>query len=73
LGYDGLFGKSGARKSKVLGLIASTIQSQSGHIVLDRKILFDGNSGESQFLRKIFPGILLGKISKNVRDRLYLR
>ena len=26
-------------------------------------------SGESLFLRKIFPGILLGKISKNVRDR----
>ena len=30
-------------------------------------------SGESLFLRKIFPGILLGKIGKNVRDRLCLR
>ena len=29
--------------------------------------------GESLFLRKIFPGILLGKISKNVRDCLCLR
>ena len=37
----GLFGKSGAGKSTVLGLIAGTIQPQSGHIVLDGKILFD--------------------------------
>jgi molybdate transport system ATP-binding protein len=37
----GLFGKSGAGKSTVLGLIAGTIQPQSGQIVLDGKILFD--------------------------------
>jgi ABC-type sulfate/molybdate transport systems ATPase subunit len=36
----GLFGKSGAGKSTLLGLIAGTIQPQSGHIVLDGKILF---------------------------------
>ena len=42
----------------------------------DRMDLFGGclnvrkvRSGESLFLRKIFPGILLGKISKNARDR----
>jgi molybdate transport system ATP-binding protein len=41
----GLFGKSGAGKSTVLGLIAGTIQPQSGYIVLDGKILFDGRKG----------------------------
>ncbi len=41
----GLFGKSGAGKSTVLGLIADTIQPQSGHIVLDGKILFDSRKG----------------------------
>jgi molybdate transport system ATP-binding protein len=41
----GLFGKSGAGKSTVLGLIAGTIQAQSGHIVLDGKILFDSRKG----------------------------
>jgi len=41
----GLFGKSGAGKSTVLGLIAGTIQPQSGHIVLDGKILFDSRKG----------------------------
>jgi molybdate transport system ATP-binding protein len=35
----GLFGKSGAGKSTVLGLIAGTLQPQSGHITLDSKIL----------------------------------
>ena len=42
---SGLFGKSGAGKSTVLGLIAGTIQPQSGHIVLDGKILFDSRKG----------------------------
>ena len=41
----GLFGKSGAGKSTVLGLIAGTIQPQSGHIVLDGKILYDSSKG----------------------------
>jgi molybdate transport system ATP-binding protein len=42
---SGLFGKSGAGKSTILGLIAGTIQPQSGHIVLDGKILFDSHKG----------------------------
>ncbi|MDD1623403.1 MAG: ATP-binding cassette domain-containing protein [Methylococcaceae bacterium] len=41
----GLFGKSGAGKSTVLGLIAGTIQPQSGHIVLNGKILFNSRKG----------------------------
>ena len=41
----GLFGKSGAGKSTVLGLIAGTIQPQSGHISLNGKILFDSRKG----------------------------
>lgn len=41
----GLFGKSGAGKSTLLGLIAGTLQPQSGHIVLDGKILFDSRKG----------------------------
>ncbi len=41
----GLYGKSGAGKSTVLNLIAGTIQPQSGHIVLDGKILFDSGKG----------------------------
>ena len=41
----GLFGKSGAGKSTVLGLIAGTIQPQSGYILLDGKILFDSRKG----------------------------
>ncbi|MDD1621109.1 MAG: ATP-binding cassette domain-containing protein [Methylococcaceae bacterium] len=41
----GLFGSSGAGKSTVLGLIAGTLQPQSGHIVLDGKILFDSRKG----------------------------
>ncbi|RIZ70218.1 MAG: ATP-binding cassette domain-containing protein [Methylococcales bacterium] len=41
----GLFGKSGAGKSTVLGLIAGTIQPQKGQIILDGKILFDSYKG----------------------------
>lgn len=41
----GLFGRSGAGKSTVLGLIAGNIQPQSGHILLDGKILFDSRKG----------------------------
>jgi molybdate transport system ATP-binding protein len=41
----GLFGKSGAGKSTVLGLIAGTIQPQSGHISLNGKILYDSRKG----------------------------
>jgi molybdate transport system ATP-binding protein len=40
-----LFGKSGAGKSTVLGLIAGALQPQSGYIVLDGKILFDSRKG----------------------------
>jgi len=43
--HAGLFGHSGAGKSTVLGLIAGTIQPESGHIVLDGKILFDSRKG----------------------------
>ena len=42
---SGLFGKAGAGKSTVLGLIAGTIQPQSGRIVLDGKPLFDSRKG----------------------------
>ena len=41
----GLFGRSGAGKSTVLGLIAGTIQPHSGQIVLDGKILFNSRKG----------------------------
>ncbi len=41
----GLFGKSGAGKSTVLGLIAGTLQPQSGQIVLGGKILYDSSKG----------------------------
>ncbi|WP_347986783.1 ATP-binding cassette domain-containing protein [Methylomonas sp. AM2-LC] len=41
----GLYGKSGAGKSTILNLIAGTIQPQSGHIILDGKILFDSGKG----------------------------
>ena len=41
----GLFGKSGAGKSTVLGLIAGTIQPQSGYITLNGKILYDSRKG----------------------------
>ena len=41
----GLFGKSGAGKSTVLGLIAGTIQPQSGHIELNGKTLYDSRKG----------------------------
>lgn len=41
----GLFGASGAGKSSLLGLIAGTLQAQSGRIVLDGKTLFDSRKG----------------------------
>ena len=41
----GLLGKSGAGKSTVLALIAGTLQPESGHIILDGKILFDSRKG----------------------------
>ena len=41
----GLFGQSGAGKTTLLGLIAGTLQPQSGHIVLDGKILYDSRKG----------------------------
>ncbi|CAG1022899.1 Molybdenum import ATP-binding protein ModC [Patescibacteria group bacterium] len=41
----GLFGQAGAGKSTLLGLIAGTIQPESGRIVLNDKILFDSRKG----------------------------
>jgi molybdate transport system ATP-binding protein len=41
----GLFGASGAGKSTLLGLIAGTLQPQSGKIVLDGKTIFDSQKG----------------------------
>lgn len=41
----GLLGHSGAGKSTLLGLIAGTLQPQSGYIVVDGKILFDSQKG----------------------------
>ncbi len=41
----GLFGTSGAGKSTLLGLIAGTLQPESGRIVLDGKALFDSQKG----------------------------
>lgn len=41
----GLFGASGAGKSTLLGLVAGTLQAQSGRIVLDGKTLFDSRRG----------------------------
>ena len=41
----GLFGTSGAGKSTLLGLIAGTLQPESGRIVLDGKTLFNGRKG----------------------------
>ncbi|MFA5984604.1 MAG: ATP-binding cassette domain-containing protein [Methylococcaceae bacterium] len=41
----GLYGKSGAGKSTVLGLIAGLIQPQSGYIALGGKTLFDSKKG----------------------------
>ncbi len=41
----GLYGKTGAGKSTILGLIAGLIQPQSGRIVLDGKLLFDSRKG----------------------------
>lgn len=41
----GLFGKSGAGKSTVLGLIAGIVQPQSGYILLNGKILYDSRKG----------------------------
>ena len=41
----GLFGTSGAGKSTLLGLIAGTLQPETGRIVLDGKTLFDSQKG----------------------------
>jgi molybdate transport system ATP-binding protein len=41
----GLFGASGAGKSTLLGLVAGTLQPQTGRIALDGKVLFDSRKG----------------------------
>lgn len=41
----GVLGRSGAGKSTMFGLIAGTIQPESGRICLDGKILFDSRKG----------------------------
>ena len=70
----GLFGKSGAGKSTVLGLIAGTIQPQSGHIVLDGKILFDSRKGIVMPREQRPVGAVLqvdcGHSAETVRDNL---
>ncbi len=70
----GLFGKSGAGKSTVLGLIAGTIQPQSGHIILDGKILFDSRKGimvprEQRSIGAVLQGDCANS-TENVRDNL---
>jgi molybdate transport system ATP-binding protein len=71
----GLFGKSGAGKSTVLGLIAGTIQPQSGHIILDGKILFDSRKGiimprEQRPVGAVLQIDTLGT-AETVRENLY--
>ncbi|NOT10495.1 MAG: ATP-binding cassette domain-containing protein [Methylococcaceae bacterium] len=70
----GLFGKSGAGKSTILGLIAGTIQPQSGHIVLDGKILFDSRKGIMMPLEQRPVGAVLqidcASSAETVRDNL---
>ena len=70
----GLFGKSGAGKSTVLGLIAGTIQPQSGQIVLDGKILFDSGKGIIMPLEQRPVGAVLqidhAHSTETVRDNL---
>ncbi|MGZ4999110.1 MAG: molybdenum ABC transporter ATP-binding protein [Methylomonas sp.] len=70
----GLLGKSGAGKSTVLSLIAGTIQPQSGHIVLDGKILFDSRKGIVMPREQRPVGAVLQDDTKNdsatVRDDL---
>lgn len=70
----GLFGQSGAGKSTVLNLIAGTLQPQSGHIVLDGKILFDSRKGiimprEQRPIGAVLQGDGLGAL-ETVRDNL---
>lgn len=70
----GLFGKSGAGKSTLLGLIAGTLQPQSGHIALDGKILFDSRKGivmprEQRPVGAVLQTDSLG-LSGTVRDNL---
>lgn len=70
----GLFGKSGAGKSTVLGLIAGTIQPQSGHILLDGKILFDSRKGIMMPREQRPVGAVLqfdpGNAQESVREHL---
>ena len=70
----GLFGKSGAGKSTVLGLIAGTIQPQSGHITLNGKILFDSRKGIMMPLEQRPVGAVLqidcANSAETVRDNL---
>ena len=41
----GIFGPSGAGKTTILGLIAGTLQPQSGRIVLDGTVMYDSRAG----------------------------
>jgi molybdate transport system ATP-binding protein len=70
----GLFGKSGAGKSTVLGLIAGIIQPQSGKIALDGRILFDSRKGITMPLEQRPVGAVLqldyGQQKETVRDNL---
>ncbi|MDD2761316.1 MAG: ATP-binding cassette domain-containing protein, partial [Methylomonas sp.] len=70
----GLFGKSGAGKSTVLGLIAGTIEPRSGHIILDGQTLFDSRKGIVTPAEQRPVGAVLqsgfNDIGVTVRDRL---
>ena len=70
----GLFGKSGAGKSTLLGLIAGTIQPQSGHIVLDGKTLYDSRKNIAMPREQRLVGAVLQQDTANasltVKDSL---
>ncbi|MEQ1635256.1 MAG: ATP-binding cassette domain-containing protein [Methylococcales bacterium] len=70
----GLFGKSGAGKSTLLGLIAGTIQPQTGYIVLDGKILFDSRKGIMMPYEQRPVGAVLqlnsGNSAESIRENL---
>lgn len=71
----GLFGQSGAGKTTLLGLIAGTLQPQSGHIVLDGKILYDSRKGITMPREQRPIGAVLQtdsmELAATVRDTLY--
>lgn len=70
----GLFGRTVAGKSTIMGLIAGTIQPQSGRIVLDGKPLFDSRKGitvprEQRPISAVFQSDLTSS-TESVRETL---